>query len=196
MRKKEFIKEAIPTIEPVGSLEQAIDNRQNPPPAGPSLLQKAGSALKTAGSRFGQGFTAGFNSGLGPGLNPTTAAGAATRADAAALQPEKIAFDIYNKIQKGEDYSPESIPPELYSKVVGILKSNIPQQKNWDEHVKNKTSPYSKAVPGAQQSMAHSANAPVNPQVADYLNKAAGGQKIKPTGNEELDRVLKTAGLL
>lgn len=144
-----------------------------------SLLNKALTS-KTAG-RFAAGFTAGAKSGIGAGSGGIQA-GAGVRADAAAMGPEKLAFDVFSK-----QLAPENIPPQDYAKVQQILKGPIPQQKGWAQHVQNKTSPYGN--PAAPTSSAPQPVNAVSPKAQSTLNTAA-------QNNPEVAALLKNAGLL
>ena len=201
MRSKEFIREAgLKPLKPLASVSEPaggapVDQAlaQADQPKGPGLLSRAWSGAKTmagnAANRFGHGFSAGFQSGLGPGKDPYSMPGIANKADAAALEPLKYAWNLYTK-----QITPADVPQEKYRQVQGILR-NPP--KDWADHVTKGTLPpaLQKQQGPQQTTIAHSHNEPVNPQVANYLKQATGGQKVNPTGNAELDRILKTAGI-
>jgi hypothetical protein len=200
MRSKEFIREAIPTIPPVGStpVDQALAQAEQP--KGPGLASRAlGGALrgaKTAANRFGYGFNAGFNSSLGPGGDALTKAGvsASHAADVATGQkneaPLKQAFNIFAGRSTWDD-----VDPALVRDVRNILNSQLPQQAGWLDHIKKNTTPWD--TPGHPLAgTAADANKRTNPNdVAAYLKQISGGKKLNPTGNIEVDKVLKLAGL-
>jgi hypothetical protein len=149
-----------------------------------SVAQAAPGVLATAGSRAAYGFNAGFNSGLGPGKDPITAPGAAVRADAAALEPFKYAWNLYSG-----QMTPAQLPNDQYNKVHKIL-TNLPA--DWAAHKQAGT------VPDAlrdvvSKSNTHNVNQPPNPQIVNYIKSALNGQKIRKTNNPELDKILKAA---
>jgi hypothetical protein len=196
MRAKEFISEAIPTIPPVGGapVDQAL--AQTNQPKGPGLASRALSGAATAAGRFGQGFSAGFNSSLSSGGDALSKTGvsAAHVADTAIKQkaeaPLKAAFNVFAGRSTVDD-----VDPALARQVRDILNSQYPEQEGWLDHVKKNTSPW--------DTLAHplagtdtNAVKRINPNdVAAYLKTMAKGQKVNPTGNLEVDKVLKLAGI-
>jgi hypothetical protein len=196
MRAKEFISEAIPTIQPIGGapVDQAIAQANQP--KGPGLASRAMSGISTAASRFGQGFSQGFNSTLSSTPDALSKAGtnAAFAADKANLEkaeaPDKQAFAVFAGTSKLQD-----VDPALYNQVRQILSSQIPQQQGWLDHVKKNTTPWdTERHPLAGTDI--NAVKRINPNdVAAYLKTMAKGQKVKSTGNFEVDKVLKLAGI-
>jgi hypothetical protein len=208
MRAKEFISEAglkplkplASVTEPAGSapVDQAIAQANQP--KGPGLasraLSGALSGAKTAASRFGQGFSAGFNSTLGPGGDALTKAGVSAShvADVARGQkaeaPFKQAFNIFAGHSTWDD-----VDPALVGKVRNILNSQYPQQAGWLDHVKKNTTPWDKPGHPLAGTDANAAKR-INPNdVAAYLKQVSRGQKVNSTGNPEVDKVLKLAGI-
>lgn len=156
----------------------------------PAKLAMKALNSKTA-SRFAAGFKAGAQSGIGPGHDPITAPGAAVRADAAALEPLKYAWNVYSK-----QITPADVPSQYYNKVNSVLRS---PPADWAEALTKNQIPASlkgARVTAPGQNIIHSSNAPVDPQVANYLRQASRGQKVKATNNPELDKILKAAGIL
>lgn len=197
MRAKEFISEAIPTIQPIGGapINQAITQANQP--KGPGLASRALRGAATAASRFGQGFSAGFNSSLSSAGDALSKAGTnqAFAADQAAQQqkeaPYKQAFYVYAGTSKIEDTDPAMI-----NQVRQILKSQYPQQAGWDDHVKRNTTPWD-TQRNPLAGTATDAIKRVNPNdVAAYLKTVSRGQKVNPTGNPEVDKLLKASGTI
>jgi hypothetical protein len=196
MRAKEFISEAIPTIQPIGGapVDQAIAQANQP--KGPGLASRALGDVRVAASRFGQGFSQGFNSTLSSTPDALSKAGtnAAFAADKANLEkkdaPDKQAFAVFAGTSKLQD-----VDPALYNQVRQILSSQIPQQQGWLDHVKKNTTPWdTERHPLA--GTATDAVKRINPNdVAAYLKTMAKGQKVNSTGNLEVDKVLKLAGI-
>lgn len=196
MKSKEFIKEAIPTIPPLGDapINQAI--AQTNQPKGPGLASRALSGAATAARRFGQGFSAGFNSSLSSAGDTLSKAGTnqAFAADVASQQkkeaPYKQAFYVYAGTSKIEDTDPAMI-----NQVKQILRSQYPQQAGWDDHVKRNTTPWD-TQRNPLAGTATDAVKRINPNdVAAYLKTVSRGQQINPTGNPEVDKLLKLAGI-
>jgi len=193
MRAKEFISEAIPPIQPMGG---APIDQELAQPKGPGLASRALSGAKTAASRFGQGFSAGFNSSLSSGGDALSKAGvsAAHVADTAIKQkaeaPLKQAFNVF----AGRS-TVDEVDPALIRDVRNILNSQYPQQAGWLDHVKKNTTPWDTTghpLSGTDTN----AMKRINPNdVAAYLRTMAKGQKVNSTGNLEVDKVLKLAGI-
>lgn len=203
MRAKDFVKkENIEPIQPIATnkntanqipqantsgpdnLSQAISQVENPPPKEikPGLAQQAKAALGTAKNRFAAGFAIGKSSG-GAGTGSVDA-GSGLKADYAAQGPERTAFDIYKNMVTG--VQPTGIErvagtPD-YNKIQNILRS---PPGDWKQHINAGTSPYESAPATA-----------VNRQAIDAIKRAAGGQKIQPTNNQELNKLLKAAGAI
>jgi hypothetical protein len=196
MRAKEFTSEAIPTIPPVGDapVDQALAQAEQP--KGPGLASRALSGAKTAASRFGQGFSAGFNSSLSSGGDALSKAGvsAAHVADTAIKQkaeaPLKAAFNVFSGQSTVDD-----VDPALIRDVRNILNSQYPQQAGWLDHVKKNTTPWDKLGHPLAGTDTNAVKR-INPNdVAAYLRTMAKGQKVNSTGNPEVDKVLKLAGI-
>jgi hypothetical protein len=202
MRYKEFIKENIAPIPPLATnkntvnqipqantsgpdnLSQAISQVENPAAKEikPGLAQQATAALGTAKNRFAAGFAIGKGGG-GAGTG-SVEPGAGLKADYAAQGPERTAFDIYKNMQTG--VFPTGIEAVAgtpdYNKIQSILRS---PPGFWKQHVDVGTSPYeSKPENAATQ------------QAVNAIKRAAGGQKIQPTNNQELNKLLKAAGAI
>ena len=196
MRSKEFIREAIPTIPPVGGapIDQALSQAEQP--KGPGLASRALSGAATAASRFGHGFSAGFGSSLSSAGDALSKAGvsAAHTADVARGQkaeaPFKQAFNIFAGHSTWDD-----VDPAIVRQVRNILNSHYPQQAGWLDHVKRNTTPWDR--PGHPLAgTATNAAKRIDPKdVAAYLKQVSRGQKVNSTGNPEVDKVLKLAGI-
>ena len=208
MRSKEFIREAglkplkplASVSEPVGSapVDQALAQAEQP--KGPGLASRAlGGALtgaKTAAGRFGQGFSAGFNSSLSSAGDALSKAGVSAShvADTAIKQkteaPYKQAFNVF-----AGHSSYDEVDPAMVGQVRNILNSQYPTQAGWLDHIKKNTTPWDK--PGHPLAGTDTnAVKRINPNdVAAYLKQVSKGQKVNSTGNLEVDKVLKLAGI-
>jgi hypothetical protein len=160
---------------------------------GLSALAKAQNPLGKFGSRFGQGFSAGFNNTsdelFKAGTNAAFAADVATQKKAEA--PYKQAFDVFAGI-----IGPEKVNPQLKTQVDQILKSQVPQQQGWLDHVKKNTTPWDTPKHPLTGTDAN-AQKRVNPNdVGSYLKTLSSGEKVNPTGNPNIDKLLKAQGLI
>jgi hypothetical protein len=196
MRAKDFISEAIPTIPPVSDVpvDQALAQAEQP--KGPSLASRALSGAKTAAGRFGQGFSAGFNSSLSSGGDALSKAGVSAShvADTAIKQkaeaPLKQAFNVF-----AGRLTVDEVDPALIRDVRNILNSQYPQQAGWLDHVKKNTTPWDTTGHPLAGTDTNAVKR-INPNdVAAYLRTMAKGQKVNSTGNLEVDKVLKLAGI-
>ena len=216
MRAKEFTRETIAPIAPVAPVATRPINKviaqtgqpagptgigqaiaQTTQPKGPGLASKIASGLKTAGSRFAYGMSQGVNSALSSAGDPLSKAGvsAGFAADAAnqeqAEAPARQAFSVF-----AGHIRPEKVDPQLKTQVDQILKSQIPQQQGWVDHVRKGTTPWD-ATPHPEVGTAANAAKNVNPNdIVAYLKQNSRGQKLTATGNPEVDKLLKAQGLL
>jgi hypothetical protein len=205
MRAKEFISEVgLQPLKPLASvsepaggaeIDQAI--AQADQPKGPGLGSRLAAGAKTAAGRFGQGFSAGFNSSLSSAGDALSKAGVSAShvADTAIKQkaeaPYKQAFSVF----AGQSTFDE-VDPALVGQVRNILNSQYPAQAGWLDHVKKNTTPWDR--PGHPLAgTATNAAKRIDPKdVATYLKQVSRGQKINQTGNLEVDKFLKSAGLI
>jgi len=216
MRAKEFTRETIAPIAPVApvatrpidkaiaqagqpagpaGIDQAI--AQTTQPKGPGLASKIASGLKTAGSRFAYGLSQGASSALSSTPDALSKAGtsAGFAADVATQEkaeaPAKQAFSVF-----AGQIRPEQVDPQLKTQVDQILKSQLPQQQGWIDHVRKNTTPWD-ATPHPEAGTAANAAKRVNPNdIVAYLKQNSRGQKLTATGNLEVDKLLKAQGLL
>jgi hypothetical protein len=164
---------------------------------GLSSLAKAQNPLGKFGSRFAQGFSAGFKSTLSSAGDDLSKAGtnAAFAADVAAQEkaeaPAKQAFNVFAGI-----IGPEQVNPQLKTQVDQILKSQVPQQQGWLDHVKKNTTPWDTPKHPLTGTDAN-AQKRTNPNdIVAYLKQNSRGQKLTATGNLEVDKLLKAQGLV
>ena len=204
MRSKEFIREAgLKPLKPLASVSEPaggapIDQAlaQADQPKGPGLGSRIAAGAKTAAGRFGQGFSSGFNSSLSSGGDALSKAGVSAShvADTAIKQkaeaPLKQAFNIF-----AGHSTYDEVDPAMIGQVRNILNSQYPTQAGWLDHVKKNTTPWDK--PGHPLAgTAVDANKRINPNdVAAYLKQVSGGRRVNSTGNLEVDKVLKLAGI-
>ena len=164
---------------------------------GKGLSALAKNPLGNFGSRFAYGMSQGVNSALSSTPDALSKAGtsAGFAADVAnqeqAEAPAKQAFDVFaGRIR------PEQVDPQLKTQVDRILKSQLPQQQGWIDHVRKNTTPWD-ATPHPEAGTAANAAKRVNPNdVAAYLKTVSRGQKVNPTNNPEVDKLLKSAGII
>jgi len=164
---------------------------------GQGLSALAKNPLGKFGSRFAYGLSQGANSALSSTPDALSKAGtsAGFAADVAAQEkaeaPAKQAFDVFaGRIR------PEQVDPQLKTQVDQILKSQVPQQQGWTDYVRKNTTPWD-TTPHPEAGTAANAVKRVNPNdVAAYLKQISKGQKVNPTGNSEVDKLLKAQGLI
>lgn len=164
---------------------------------GLSSLAKAQNPLGKFGSRFAYGLSQGANSALSSTPDALSKAGtsAAFAADVASQEkaeaPYKQAFNVFAGKSKIQD-----VDPALINQVSQILSSQYPDQAGWIDYVKKNTTPWdTKEHPltGTDKDAAKR----VNPNdVAAYLKTVSRGQKVNPTNNPEVDKLLKSAGII
>lgn len=163
---------------------------------GKGLSSLAKNPLGSFGRRLAYGMGQGANSALSSTPDALSKAGtsAGFAADVAAQEkaeaPAKQAFDVFaGRIR------PEQVDPQLKTQVDQILKSQLPQQQGWTDHVRKNTTPWDSA-PHPEAGTATNAMKRVNPNdVAAYLKTVSRGQQVNATGNSEIDKLLKSAGI-
>ena len=164
---------------------------------GQGLSSLAKNPLGKFGSRFAYGMSQGVNSALSSTPDALSKAGtsAGFAADVAnqeqAEAPAKQAFNVFAGIIR-----PEQVDPQLKTQVDQILKSQVPQQQGWIDHVRKNTTPWD-TTPHPEAGTAANAAKRLNPRdIAAYLQQNSRGQKLTATGNLEVDNILKSQGLL
>jgi hypothetical protein len=164
---------------------------------GKGLSSLAKNPLGNFGSRFAYGMSQGVNSALSSTPDALSKAGtsAAFAADVATQEkaeaPAKQAFSVF-----AGQIRPEQVDPQLKTQVDQILKSQLPQQQGWIDHVRKNTTPWD-TTPHPEAGTAATAAKRVNPNdIVAYLKQNSKGQKLTATGNLEVDKLLKAQGLL
>ena len=164
---------------------------------GQGLSSLAKNPLGKFGSRLAYGMGQGVNSALSSTPDALSKAGtsAGFAADVATQEkadaPAKQAFNVF-----AGQIRPEQVDPQLKTQVDQILKSQIPQQQGWIDYVRKNTTPWD-PTPHPEAGTAATAAKRVNPNdIVAYLKQNSRGQKLTATGNPEVDKLLKTQGLV
>jgi hypothetical protein len=164
---------------------------------GQGLSSLAKKPLGNFGSRLAYGLSQGASSALSSTPDALSKAGtsAGFAADVATQEkaeaPAKQAFSVF-----AGQIRPEQVDPQLKTQVDQILKSQLPQQQGWIDHVRKNTTPWD-ATPHPEAGTAANAAKRVNPNdIVAYLKQNSRGQKLTATGNLEVDKLLKAQGLL
>jgi hypothetical protein len=164
---------------------------------GQGLSSLAKNPLGKFGSRLAYGMSQGVNSTLSSAGDDLSKAGtnAAFAADVATYKkteaPYQQAFDVF-----AGTIGREKVDPQLKNQVDQILKSQVPIQQGWLDHVKKNTTPWDTPKHPLTGTDAN-AQKRVNPNdVGPYLKTLSKGQKVNPTGNSEIDKLLKAQGLI
>ena len=120
---------------------------------------------------------------------------AAFAADVASQQKEEAPYKQAFQVFAGHS-NINQVDPAMINKVRQILQSQYPQQAGWLDHVRKNTSPWdTQAHPEA--GTASNAVKRINPNdVAAYLKAASKGERVNATGNPEVDKLMKLAGIV
>jgi hypothetical protein len=90
----------------------------------------------------------------------------------------------------------QDVNPALINQVSQILSSQYPNQAGWIDYVKKNTTPWDTPKHPLTGTDAN-AQKRVNPNdVGPYLKTLSSGEKVNPTGNPNIDKLLKAQGLI